>query len=107
MKFPGSNPIICDCESEYDKKSFFFVFFFLLRDATREKGPTIQKIDFRIMRDSISFWTDLSISNFFSEIRKFFSLLDRRSLFSDRVTYSIIIKTFSWSFYFYCLQSIV
>ena len=83
----------------------------------RERGPSIQKIDSWIVRDSISFWTDLSWSaseifylNYFARyellslIRVFervrsgsyffnrsprkFSLLNRRSLFSDRVTYT-------------------
>ena len=40
-------------------------------DAIREKEPTIQKIDFRIMGDSISFWTDI----LWSAIRKFVSTL--------------------------------
>ena len=44
----------------------------IICDAIREKGLTIQTNDYRIMRDSISFWTDLS----WGAIRKFlFTLL--------------------------------
>ena len=37
----------------------------------QEKGPTIQKLDFQIIRDAISFWTDLS----WGAIRIFLSTL--------------------------------
>ena len=43
--------------------------FDIICDAIREKGPTIQKIDFRIMCDPISLWTD----HLWGAIRNFLS----------------------------------
>ena len=55
----------------------------IICDAIREKGPTIQKIDFRIIRDSINFSTDLSwgaIRNFLSTLCCEIRIIEKKSL---------------------------